>query len=168
MSSIPDYAKVVTFVRHPFSCANEAAEQVKSGNILGSLYDGFHSWLWSNPPATRDGFLQALLHAKDAFSADELKRMLDRVNVLHEFGSSPFTALSQSISAEDSVIAARASPMFRATCGMAAILATTDTNINGVSIKLEKGILEKKQIYDTLTGVSVSHRISLYPRMLFV
>ena len=49
-------ARLITFVRHPFSCANEASKD----SWYSNLQDGMHKWWFSDPPATPAGLLQSI------------------------------------------------------------------------------------------------------------
>ena len=160
-------SRLVTFVRHPYSCANEA----KAKGVWGNLSeDGMHTWWFSDPIATTDGFLQALDHAKDTFSRSSIQYLLPQLkNVFptnnHNLVDDLITVLeSNENQSAVSFYETRASPMIRATSGALAILAATDIKVDDSIIHLEPGILEKQQFYDQWTDKNTPTQNKLVPK----
>ena len=159
-------SRLVTFVRHPYSCANEA----KAKGIWGNLSeDRMHTWWFSDPLATTDGFLQALDNAKDTFSRSSIQYLLHHLkDVFTKNNDNVASYLEGALENNQhqsavSFYETRASPMIRATSGALAILAATDIKVDGSLVNLEPGILEKQQFYDQWTDKNTPTQNKLVP-----
>ena len=174
-------AKLVTFVRHPYSCSNEAKARK---TLMEHVAEGMYTWWFNDPLATKDGLLQALLHAEKMYSKESMQKLLASLErcycpQLPPGGKDVIQTLTKHLEdpKESGFFEFRASPMIRAASGAVAIAATTNVGwplepdpetgeLKGKKkmIFLEKGILEKQQIYDRLTSDRTPTQNKLVPK----